>query len=230
MRQGHFLRIQIMFRLFRSLPRWLQFFCTIVSALGGLITIGFFVYSIVGLPSANKGIQSTGTEAIGVSLPETNSVAMPVATSVAVPVAIPIVVEPQPTATPTPVPPLQEQLDRALSIQSSSAQGEGLATVVVQAILLGDYWIAIRAAAATPSTYRQSTNLELVVKCAIEDGRFSMATEAASRARSSSSNSQLMILALKAREVAIKDQLSSGSAPEEHPQRSSMLCLETDGS
>ena len=218
-----------MLRRFRSLPGWLVA-CTIVGGIGGLITITFFGYWIYGVISADNELQDSSLKAIGVGIssPPNNSVAIPAVT--------PSVVEPQPTATPaptptpTPIPPLGEQLERALSISQYSAQGDGLVSVAVQAILLGDYWTAIRAAAATPQWSRQAINLELVIKCAIEDGQFSMATEAASRATAYSSQSRLMVMALEARELAIRNHIDIDIASVENSQRGSMLCLRADGS
>ena len=143
------------------------------------------------------------------------------------PVVVPAA-SPAPTATPTPIPPLDEQLERALTIPGSTARGEGLAVVASQAILLGDYWTAIRAAAATPGSTKQASNLELVVKCAIEDEQFSMAAEAASRVAGSTSRGRLMIMALAAQESAIKrEALPPPLFNDQSSQPRLMVCLGT---
>ena len=103
-----------------------------------------------------------------------------------------------------------------------------MAVVVSQAVLLGDYWTAIKAAAATPSHAKQASNLEIVVECAIEDGLYSMAAEAASRVSGHSAQSRLMIMALEAKESAIREQSSPGTVPKERPSGGDMLCLAKD--
>ena len=204
----------------RSTPRWLQITAVVISVVAGLITIGGFMSNMC-------GIMDTGNESLSGGPRATYPPPPPVEPAL-VPNALPFLVDPRPTATPTPMPPLGEQLERALSIGGTTARGEGLASVAVQAILLGDYWTAITAAAATPIASEQASTLELVMECAIEDGLYSMATEAASRTSSSYSRGRLMVMALKARESAIKDQVSAGSVPRERPARNSMSCLEAD--
>ena len=223
----------MMRRFFRLLPTWLQILTVVVGIPAGLITIGGFAYWIYIISTTDDEMLSFNPMPVRPPLFT--------AEPFAVPVASPSVVNPQPTAvptpaptptitpTPTPIPPLGEHLERALSIYSSTSQGEGLASVAAQAILLGDYWTAIRAADATPSTSKQADNLELVVRCAIEDGRFSMATEAASRAANTKSQGRLMIMALEAQEAAIERQVSSPSIPSTQlPQNRNLSCLKTD--
>ena len=65
--------------------------------------------------------------------------------------------------TPTPIPPLGKQLARALSVSGSDAQGDALLEVAQHAVLLMDYWTAIRAAEATPYNSEQAFNLSFVV-------------------------------------------------------------------
>ena len=208
-----------LYKFFRQLPIWLQ---TIAS----LITVGGFVYLTFGVIIPNNDASNSRP---GVTYPPSV-----VTEPFAVPAASPVLVEPgstvtpAPTATPTPIPPLDEQLERALTIPGSTARGEGLAVVASQAILLGDYWTAIRAAAATPGSTKQASNLELVVKCAIEDEQFSMAAEAASRVGGYTSRGRLMIMALEAQESAIKREvLPPPLFTDQSSQPRLMVCLGT---
>ena len=209
-----------LYKFFRQLPIiWLQ-------TTASLITIGGFAYLAFGVIIPNNDASN--------SRPRVTYPPSVVTEPFAVPAASPVLVEPRstvtpaPTATPTPIPPLDEQLERALTIPGSTAQGEGLAVVASQAILLGDYWTAIRAAAATPGSTKQASNLELVVKCAIEDEQFSMAAEAASRVAGSTSQGRLMIMALEAQESAIKrEALPPPLFTDQSSQPRLMVCLGT---
>lgn len=207
-----------LYRFFRQLPVWLQ-------TTASLITIGGFAYLVVGVIISNGATSD--------SRPQVTHLLPVVAEPFAVPAVSPILVAPQPTATPmptptpTPIPPLGEQLEWALSIEGIAARGDGLKAVAIQSVLLSDYWTAIRAAAATPDISAQATNLELVIDCAIEDGQFSMATEAANMVESLSSRNDLMIKALASREAAIRREAFPSLPGAQSPQPRLMLCLET---
>ena len=113
------------------------------------------------------------------------------------------------TATPTPVPPLDRQLEEALSVSSSSARNVALLIVAQHAVLDRDYWTAIRAASATPSSSAQAKNLDFVVKCAIEDGLYDIAAEAAAKVRFTSDRDRLKIDVIEARRRATSDVMPS---------------------
>ena len=91
----------------------------------------------------------------------------------------PVVAEP--TATPKPVPPLDRQLKTAQSISEPLIRDAAYLDIVLQAIILRDYWTAIRVAEATSTTGTQARGLKFVVKCAIEDRQYRDAEEAANR-------------------------------------------------
>ena len=113
------------------------------------------------------------------------------------------------TATPTPVPPLDRQLEEALSVSSSSARNVALLIVAQDAVLDRDYWTAIRAASATPSSSAQAKNLDFVVKCAIEDGLYDIAAEAAAKVKFTSDRDRLKIDVIEARRRATSDVMPS---------------------
>ena len=206
-----------LYRFFRQLPVWLQ-------TTASLITIGGFAFFVIGAIASYCGTSD--------NRPQVTHLLPVVAEPFAMPSVSPILVEPQPTATPaptptpTPIPPLGEQLEWALSIDGVVARGDGLKAVAIQAVLLTDYWTAIRAAAATPNISAQAINLELVIDCAVEDGQFSMATEAANMVESLSSRNDLMIKALEAREPAIRREAFPPPTSAQSAQPRVMLCLE----
>ena len=87
------------------------------------------------------------------------------------------------------------------------------------AVLLLDYWTAIRAAEATPYNNEQASNLSFVVRCAIEDGEYDLAAEAASRINYSSNRDRMLNQAINAQRLAISESKPS-------PQnRESMSCF-----
>ena len=120
-----------------------------------------------------------------------------------------LLVSPSPTltitATQTPVPPLDKQLEVALSVVAYSAQNKALYLVAQNAVLLRDYRSAIRAASATPSYSAQATNLAFVVACAIEDGLYDLAAEAADKVTVTSVQDRLKIEVIESRKKATTD-------------------------
>ena len=123
------------------------------------------------------------------------------------------------TATPTPVAPLDRQLEEALSVASSSARNVALLIVAQNAVLKRDYWTAIRAAFATPSSSAQAKNLAFVVECAIEDGLYDTAAEAADKVKATSARDRLKIDVIEARRRATSEIVPSDV------DRESMACF-----
>ena len=109
------------------------------------------------------------------------------------------------TATPTPVPPLDKQLKVALSVASSSARNRALFLVAQNAVLLRDYRTATRAASVTPSSSAQAKNLAFVVGCAIEDGLYDLAAEAADKVKTTSVRDRLKIEVIESRKKSTTD-------------------------
>ena len=128
------------------------------------------------------------------------------------------------TPTPTPVIPLGRQLEDALSINSSTAQSNALLEVAQHAVLLGDYRTAIRAAAATSWPSNQGENLAFVVRCAIEDGFYDVASSAADRVESSSQRDSLKLEVIK----ATKEATSTEETTPISVDRESMACFDTE--
>ena len=124
---------------------------------------------------------------------------IPAAVPILVPTVTPTV---EPTTTPTPVAHLNRQLEEALSVALSSAQSEALFIVAQDAVLKRDYWTAIRAASATPYSSAQAKNLGFVVRCAIEDGLYDFAAEAADKVTYTSDRDRLKIDVIEARRRA----------------------------
>ena len=178
---------------------------SIVGAIGGLITINYFVVDLAELirngtsierptllensvgPDSASGATATSTEA-------TDTSTEAIATST------------EATATPTPIPPLDRQLEEALSVNGKTARNRALRIVAENAVLVRDYWTAITAASASPSSSAQAENLTFVGRCAIEDGQYNFAAEAADKIHSSSDRDRLKIEVLEARKrVAMED-------------------------
>ena len=109
---------------------------------------------------------------------------------------------PEPTATPTPIPPLDIQLTEALSVNGKSARGAALFKVAQHAVLESDYWTAIRAASATPYKSEQAEHLSFVVRCAMEDGIYRLAAEAADQIKYDSVRDLLKVEVIEARRLA----------------------------
>ena len=131
------------------------------------------------------------------------STGVPIAVPVSVPLPTPSPTPTAgPTATPTPVSPLHKQLEDALSMSYADNESEALLIVAQDAVLRMDYWTAIRAASATPYASEQAKNLGFVVRCAIEDGLYDLAAEAARNVTYSSESDQLKLLVIKARKQA----------------------------
>lgn len=108
------------------------------------------------------------------------------------------------TPTPTPVPPLGRQLEVALSVSITSERDTALLIAAEDAVLERDYWTAIRAASATPSNSAQARNLTFVVRCAIEDGLYDLAADAAGKTKIISDRDRLKIEVIEARRKAEK--------------------------
>jgi len=126
------------------------------------------------------------------------------------------------TPTPTPVPPLDRQLEEALSVSGSSGRDAALFIATQDAVLTKDYWTAIRAAGASPSSSSQARSLGLVVRCAIEDGLYDLAAKAASKVRSPSSRDSLKIKVIDARRMADSEVATSSVGRD---NRRSMACF-----
>ena len=106
------------------------------------------------------------------------------------------------TLTPTPAGHLEDQLQDGLSVPQLADRSKALLLVAEDAVLHEDYWTAIRAADATPWGRDQAANLGFVVRCAIEDGLFNMASEAANRVRWAEPRSSLTVQVIAARKQA----------------------------
>ena len=84
----------------------------------------------------------------------------------------PVVAEP--TATPKPVPPLDRQLKTAQSISEPLIRDAAYLDIVLQAIILRDYWTAIRVAEATSTTGTQARGLKFVLSVPLRIGSTGM--------------------------------------------------------
>ena len=151
----------------------------LLTAIAAVITIGQFVLHWWDLPFAGG---STSVPPAPASAPpqRQRESPVPIAVPILVPTATPTV---GPTTTPTPVAHLNKQLEEALSVSKSSAKNKALLIVAQDAVLKKDYWTAIRAASATPYSSAQAKNLGFVVRCAIEDGLYDFAAEAANKVK-----------------------------------------------
>ena len=152
----------------------------------------------------------------------------PIPSGFSVPLASPIAypVTSIPTPTTTPIPPLDRQLEVALSVDYSGAQSDALRIVAEDAVLRMDYWTAIRAASATPYSSDQATNLAFVVACAIEDDLYDFASEAADKVRYTSNRDRLKVDVLKARRRATSEVTPVASeAIRSTVDRESMACF-----
>ena len=85
----------------------------------------------------------------------------------------------EPTATPTSLPPLVEMLVKARSIASNADKDIALRIVAETALAGGDYGMAIKAAAYSPTYQARSDTLSTVAHRAIEEGLFEFADAAA---------------------------------------------------
>lgn len=160
-----------------------------IGAIGGLITINYFVVDLVGLIR-------NGTSIDGSTLPdglvEPHSLSERLTSEASLTLT-------KSTVTPTPIPPLDKQLEEALSVSSSSARDKALSIVAQNAVFVRDYWTAITAASASPSSSAQAANLIFVGRCAIEDAKYNLAAEAADKIRTRSARDSLKIEVLEAR-------------------------------
>ena len=129
---------------------------------------------------------------------------------------------PEPTATPTPIPPLDRQLAEALSVDGASARNLALLVAAQDAVLRRDYWTAIRAASATPSSSAQAESLAFVARCAIEDGMYLFAAEAAAKIRTTSARDRLKIEVIEGRRRATAEKAQSH---DNRADRESMACF-----
>ena len=100
------------------------------------------------------------------------------------------------------MPLLDRQLEEALSVTATAARNRALLIVAQDAVLARDYWTAIRAASASPSDSAQVENLTFVGRCAIEDGQYDFAAEAADKIRTNSARDSLKIEVIEARKRA----------------------------
>ena len=170
----------------------------LLTAIAAVITIGQFVLHWWDLPFAGG---STSVPPAPASAPpqRQRESPVPIAVPILVPTATPTV---GPTTTPTPVAHLNKQLEEALSVSTSSAKNKALLIVAQDAVLKKDYWTAIRAASATPYSSAQAKNLGFVVRCAIEDGLYDFAAEAANKVKYTSDRDRLKLDVIEARRRA----------------------------
>lgn len=126
------------------------------------------------------------------------------------------------TPTPTPKPPLDKQLEQALSISNHGQRGIALFEVAKHAVLLADYWTAIRAASATPNTSTQAENLKFVTRCAIEDRLYDLAAEAANEIKHSTTRDQWKLRVVQARGTATPEPQTPLPS---RANRGSMACM-----
>ena len=170
----------------------------LLTAIAAVITIGQFVLHWWDLPFAGG---STSVPPAPASAPpqRQRESPVPIAVPILVPTATPTV---GPTTTPTPVAHLNKQLEEALSVSTSSAKNKALLIVAQDAVLKKDYWTAIRAASATPYSSAQAKNLGFVVRCAIEDGLYDFAAEAANEMKYTSDRDRLKLDVIEARRRA----------------------------
>ena len=124
-----------------------------------------------------------------------------------------------PTASSTPVPPLDKQLEEALTISGNAARDSALFIVAQDAVINMDYWTAIRAADASPSSASEAQSLSFVARCAIEDGNYDMAAEAAARIGSSAARNQMQLEVIAERKAASSAQTSYDG------DRENMICF-----
>ena len=107
----------------------------------------------------------------------------------------------------------------------SSKQSEALFIVAQHAVLVFDYGIAVRAAAATPYKSEQARSLSFVARCAIEDGLYDVAAEAASKIIYKSDRDSLKIKVIEARKRAFStSELSLSDTI--RVNRTSMACFD----
>ena len=120
------------------------------------------------------------------------------------PLAVP---NPTPTVSPTatPVTPLEKQLKLALSVDTYSVRDKALFLVAQNAVVLRDYRTAIRAASAAPTYSAQANSLAFVVGCAIEDGLYDLAAEAAGKVKTTSVRDRLKIKVIESRKKSTSD-------------------------
>ena len=170
----------------------------LLTAIAAVITIGQSVLHWWDLPFAGG---STSVPPAPASAPpqRQRESPVPIAVPILVPTATPTV---GPTTTPTPVAHLNKQLEEALSVSKSSAKNKALLIVAQDAVLKKDYWTAIRAASATPYSSAQAKNLGFVVRCAIEDGLYDFAAEAANKVKYTSDRDRLKLDVIEARRRA----------------------------
>ena len=145
------------------------------------------------------------------------------------PISTPEISEPEPkepTPTSEPLTDIQSSLENQLKVAKTvyywDERAKALLIVAQQAILHGEYPIAIDAAAATPYLDNQAHNLAFVVRCAIEDGVFGSAMRAADLVEQTSSRDELIseVLAAQKRNIL--------TPPTSVASRTSMSCFETD--
>ena len=86
-------------------------------------------------------------------------------------------------------------------------------------MLKRDYWTAIRAASASPSSSARAANLGFVVKCAIEDGLYDFAATAADKVPRTSDRDRLKINVIEAR------RRTTSTVEPVDGDRESMACL-----
>ena len=108
---------------------------------------------------------------------------------------------PNPTASPTPVPPLGEQLRVALSIDDLERRARTLFEVTKHAVIIEDYWTAIRAVDESLEASVRDDILRFIVYCAKEEGKYDMASEAASRIENSHRRDFMLEMIVKDRRV-----------------------------
>ena len=209
-------------RTIRSTPKWLRVCIAVLATVliywAALITVGESILDIKRYLFQHRSPVELNVGSRHLLSSSNNTPSIPILS--------PYMVEELPTKTPSPIPPLDVHLEKALSITAYSPQGKALAIVATNAIIIDDYWTAIRAASLTPILSDQSTNLELVVKCAIEEGKFDIALEAASSVYLHSSQSRLTVMALEAATLNAKTATHSNTIIDDQlKQRGELKCL-----
>ena len=124
-----------------------------------------------------------------------------------------------PLSTPTPIPPLGLHLKEALAHNDVDSRECALVKVAQDAVILTDYWTAIRAIGASRGIGKD-LDLFDIGECAVEDGKYLIASEIAVILENQSSQDELRSLITDARQSA-----SLPDVPSSPYNRQAMDCL-----
>lgn len=146
----------------------------IFSIVASVITIGLFVFLVISVLRDSNNSAAAASPARSVSLAQTP---LPELTSTTTTKSRTPTLAP--SVTPTSSPSLVRDLEAARIIKNKRQRDQAYFNLTKNALVAGNYEMAIQAASESPSNLAQARSLILVINCAIDEELYDLADQAA---------------------------------------------------